>query len=573
MNDIFTNNEQLALYNLLQINKDYEKYRYFIKGDISGIQEFIFNVKSEKAAKTLKARSFYIQALSKICIYQLKQSLLDIEVFYDGGGNFYLFSNENPHNAIDGLQKLIDRDCQKEAFYVVLSYIDVENLKGEKYWEAINEKSNIDKLKKFATSAYAFQSYFTIGEKNKWASFTSSLNRSIGFEKIVKDERQRKDREAVESKKFSIFDSIFKLTSQKTNILENFENQIINKTPFWREKLWLDETLKGLRIEENGKREKVAMSEGEKHKDIAKGDIIDFHFLAKFAKLRTGTEKLGILKLDVDNLGKLFRGVSDLNELKKLSLAMEWFFDEFLLKLWETPFDDNEGNTHSFSDNVYVVFSGGDDCFFVGAWDAIFEFSHVLQQNFEAFSKFLKEQVLAINDKPLTISAGMMVVDAKFPVIRFAQMAEEALDAAKHQKESNGEKKKNKINIFSESMEWEGFRKAKHLQSILYDLIANKGESRALLDRLKRGALGYTKNLENAKNGRVNAPKVWKLFYFLRNIKNEDNKQVLEREIIRPYSCSLIQAFNKNAEDEIIHPSTFPVAARWAELMTKKKNN
>lgn len=33
-------------------------FQWLVKGDISGIQDFIFSVKSEKASKTLKGRSF-----------------------------------------------------------------------------------------------------------------------------------------------------------------------------------------------------------------------------------------------------------------------------------------------------------------------------------------------------------------------------------------------------------------------------------------------------------------------------------------------------------------------------------
>jgi CRISPR/Cas system-associated protein Cas10 (large subunit of type III CRISPR-Cas system) len=39
-------------------------YQYFIKGDVSGIQDFIFNVKSEKAARVLKARSVFVEVLT-----------------------------------------------------------------------------------------------------------------------------------------------------------------------------------------------------------------------------------------------------------------------------------------------------------------------------------------------------------------------------------------------------------------------------------------------------------------------------------------------------------------------------
>ena len=41
--------------------------KYLLKGDVSGIQEFIFSTTSIRAARTLKARSWYIKAICEIC--------------------------------------------------------------------------------------------------------------------------------------------------------------------------------------------------------------------------------------------------------------------------------------------------------------------------------------------------------------------------------------------------------------------------------------------------------------------------------------------------------------------------
>jgi CRISPR-associated protein Csm1 len=53
--------------------------QYLIKGDISGIQEFIFNVSSQKAAKTLKFRSSLIQTLAELCVTKIQQDFGTIE--------------------------------------------------------------------------------------------------------------------------------------------------------------------------------------------------------------------------------------------------------------------------------------------------------------------------------------------------------------------------------------------------------------------------------------------------------------------------------------------------------------
>lgn len=43
-----------------------EKNKYLLKGDISRIQEFIFNVASKGAAKSLKSRSYYVTLVQKL---------------------------------------------------------------------------------------------------------------------------------------------------------------------------------------------------------------------------------------------------------------------------------------------------------------------------------------------------------------------------------------------------------------------------------------------------------------------------------------------------------------------------
>lgn len=66
--------------------------------------------------------------------------------------------------------------------------------------------------------------------------------------------------------------------------------------------------------------------------------IVEFSALAHFAEERTGTDKLGVLKLDIDDLGKTFEGFSDWHIAKKASIGVSWFFGEFMHRMLESPF-------------------------------------------------------------------------------------------------------------------------------------------------------------------------------------------------------------------------------------------
>lgn len=68
-------------------------YSYFIKSDISGIQDFIFNVKSEKAARVLNARSAYIQLYTRIVKEYLLKKIVGLgTVCFKGFEMVWFFS-------------------------------------------------------------------------------------------------------------------------------------------------------------------------------------------------------------------------------------------------------------------------------------------------------------------------------------------------------------------------------------------------------------------------------------------------------------------------------------------------
>jgi len=160
----------------------------------------------------------------------------------------------------------------------------------------------------------------------------------------------------------------------------------------------------------------------EGHDDIEAGDIKTFAALALDScelvdGRRHGREMLAVLKADVDNLGLIFtRGLSSAEEwslarASALSRMMDGYFTVRLPWLLGQKFPD-----------IYTVYAGGDDLFLVGPWRDIFAFARELHRDFSAFS---------LNNEAVTISAGIALFAPRTPISIPAREAEQRLEAAK----------------------------------------------------------------------------------------------------------------------------------------------
>ena len=96
--------------------------KLLLKGDFSGIQEFIFNIPSKKAAKTLKGKSFYVQALSWLAINDLKKSCKGSEVIYDGGGNFFMLIPTHCETILVKKQESYLQELANEGLTLILTW-------------------------------------------------------------------------------------------------------------------------------------------------------------------------------------------------------------------------------------------------------------------------------------------------------------------------------------------------------------------------------------------------------------------------------------------------------------------
>lgn len=542
---------------------------YLLKGDISGIQDFIFNTKSKGASKTLKAKSFFVQALAEMCIAYMKHELGENNIYelYNGGGNFYLFVPKEDAKLKE-IQTRISKSLCKDDIYVTLSW--TENLPDFKQTKSNLEKlATQNKFKKFESVTNAFESFQNIyRDKEEWRDFARNLTNSSGFEIDFQS-----DVEGIFKNHIQKFNTKYTL-SKKT---KQFENSVLNVLPTWNQ-TQLSEVIyaKALTIKENGNNPEIY-------------DIIDFSHLADMAKYRTGTDKLGVLKMDVDNLGSLFGSQNTIEKTCILSNGLKWFFEEEMRTLLcqefeyiaditkqEVEFEENgEKRAKStkkanlkkakYIDNIYVVFSGGDDCFMLGAYDAIIEFSLLIYKEFQDFQHTLRTK-LTDTHNDITLSASILLVDGSFPVTRFSELAEDALkNAKKFEKDTQGNYIKNKISIFGQVLKWTELEKAKNIVNKLLELILVKSEPRGILERIKNSVVGYESLQNRTLSGNMSMPKIWRLKYYLRNVKKE-NKVEMEA-LFDEYCQALIKVVSKK---ETINPETFRVAARWAEFLTRK---
>ncbi|RMD67091.1 hypothetical protein D6817_02520, partial [Candidatus Pacearchaeota archaeon] len=97
------------IYNATERNASPMRKKIFlhIEGDFSGIQDFVYNIVSKSAAKHLRARSYLLWALNKICAAYICEQLglSPANVLFASGGHFLILAH-NTSNTQDKIKEL-----------------------------------------------------------------------------------------------------------------------------------------------------------------------------------------------------------------------------------------------------------------------------------------------------------------------------------------------------------------------------------------------------------------------------------------------------------------------------------
>lgn len=553
-------------------------------GDISGIQKFIYNISSRKAAVSLKGRSFYVQLLIDSVIQRILTHP-DInctigQVVYSSGGKFYMLlpNTKKVQNAITELRSVFEKELWNEQYgqialnldYIAFSFDDTSKLiifegcedsaKIGDLWKALADKLTADKNHKFKsllTNNYGkmFEPQNVSGNVCAVTGIEGECVRidSNDCETLVlrSVEEQARLGKALKGMDYLLTykerdNSTYLSNRSKCNlgILQTY-NYLFNKEELIKDdadfrsitsadvsrvkminKLnFLDAQIKGQKVSYG------FQFYGGNQQAQFNGNDKTFEELAD-------NEYLGILRMDVDNLGTIFiKGLPD--EAKNfaaystMSFLLDYFFSGYLNTI---------RNSEAFKDDVNILYSGGDDVFAIGKWDKLIDFAKEVRTSFAKF----------VGRKDISISAGIVFVNSKYPIAKAAQLAGDAEDNAKGYK-LNG-KLKNAISIFGESISWdEEFNFVKKYKDTFVSLINNHNMPRSILhrlmslcDKMRRGNVSY----------------MWQTAYFLKRFAIGKNSEV--------------QDFCKELQIRLCNQREYELtstAARWAELWLRYNSN
>lgn len=263
----------------------------------------------------------------------------------------------------------------------------------------------------------------------------------------------------------------------------------------------------------------------------------------------SGAPYLGVLRMDMDNLGKVFsRGLGSHDTLSRratLSFHLSLFFEGWVGEAARHVCGDR-------GDRLYAVYSGGDDLFFAGSWDAVVDLARRIRSDFARFT----------GRPDLGISGGIVLAHEKYPLYLAAEKALAAEAAAK----SVRIPKKDALSFLGIALPWErfGYGDARDDTVTLWAerfqaLLTEEKAPRALIQRVQDFYLAY--RAERGKRGPW-GPWVWRAAYTLARA-GERAPIELKREIHRLAELLAGDRFGANIE-------WLALAARWAELATRR---
>jgi len=509
-------------------NRDDTKY-LLIGGDVSGIQKFIYHVSSKGALKLLRGRSFYLEIFCENVVYNIIEEL-DIpkaNVLYSGGGHFFILA-PNTDEANEKLQKVQEKlnnwmieTGLGSVLYLAMSWIPFTGNEFKNFgdmWHKIYKELSSEKSRKYSTVLATSPKRLLM--HNGGGAYCDACRRIVSdgeLEPIEKESDVKFCRLCHQQynlgKKLAKFGKSFYIVQSGSgtdsdisvpfNDLKVIENdalhEISDTTMIYSINNWDTGQLKNL-IESGN----LDVDVGAVALPVAvycanEGDaILDLDQLAEHAG---GSKKIGALRMDVDNLGRIFaRGLPEekrsISRISNLSRFMNYFFKVYLNMFGE--FKENNilgicnnhhpenlriGRRRNHNRNFNIIYAGGDDLFIIGSWDDVLELAFDIEAVFRKY--------VGGNDN-ITISAGYSIFDSKHPLYQIANICGKKEDCAKKEGKNriyllDRGVEKDKLDGATESIEWdrarELFQDFKPLFSGIFDEgdEVSKGMLRTLL--------------------------------------------------------------------------------------------
>lgn len=524
-----------------------ENHFLLIGGDISGIQQYLYNVETtDSIAKRLRARSFFIKLLSDISSYKIINSLelLPVNIIISSGGKFYILA-QNTEDTIEELQK-IKKDINKTLYedYLGQLYLNLEwtelsgnelGLKFSNKYDELNDKLEEGKGKKFSNEILNTP----IIEKELY-----NKNEKITLCKICKKELIKENQEECpKCKKDFAFGGLLpkmsKLAFYNEKDIEE-DNRTISlfgiTCKIYKEKENIEGNPFLVHYYETENKERIFPMIQDFYGGYApvdsNGEVKTFEEIA----LESSSKDLGILKGDVDNLGLIFsiglrreevneenekikeKNVTSISRISTLSRMLDSFFSLCLPK----KLQENE------KESYYVVYAGGDDFMIVGSWEKLIFLSKKIQEEFKRFT----------GENPnITLTCGISITKPKEPIYFGSHWATEAEEKGK-------ESGKNGLVLFDKYIPWHDFPKVFSLaefidrnseiynQSFLYRLLTYTDMAEKYLDTKNGKYLKYISDF-TYDIGRNIVPKLKEKYKNEKLSEDEIREKIKNDEIIK----------------------------------------
>ncbi|HEY73858.1 MAG: type III-A CRISPR-associated protein Cas10/Csm1 [Anaerolineaceae bacterium 4572_32.1] len=596
----FVGLDEAALDDLLRDSGQKTDVALLVGGDLSGVQDFIYTITAKGAAKGLRGRSFYLELLIEaVARYLLRRLKLPItNLLYTGGGHFYLLAPLDAQDKLDEIRadvsgKLLAHhsgDLYLALGQTPVTAADFDRERFGKKWRGVSEAMNKAKRQRFAEldadllAEKIFGPLGQGGDEKRECQVCHYEGADVEIEREGDEEQERRICrlcQSLEELGTDLRDADYLLLGEVepeeteragyAKALRTFGMAVGFTAEDGRAILRLKDdvrraTLLATRDLEGNAREMADRISRQRGYPVAPGVRYTVNVtphkgdnIATFEDLKTvsrGVKRLGVLRMDVDDLGDLLKwgmeGNATLSRVASFNFALSLFFEGWVGELCRWV---NDAGT----DKVYAIYSGGDDLFIVGAWDELPGLANTIRQNLKLF---------AAGRSDVHISGGLTLHGGKYPLYQAAHDAEDALGVAKDLvRPDEREHKKDAFNFLDLTIPWENFDSIREEQEQLVRLVTPKekdglGVDRALLRVLLKLYTRFTDAVRE-RGKPYWGPLMWQGAYTLKRMEGRCKDKEAKAEIKR------IRESLK--QEQFSYIETLGPAARWAELLIRKE--
>lgn len=570
-----------------------------VAGDVSGVQDFLYTLTSRAVARGLRGRSSYLDMVSELAArWLLKEvGLPSCNLVYSGGARFYLLCHPLEEGVFNALRarlagEFLERFEGRLYLALARTRVTAQELRAEAGWatavrglEGALADAKARRFSELGAEAMARKVFVPAGggALEQVCAVCGREGADIPLEEgraqcracagLAELGRRLADARALAALPArGKADGLWPLFGHRLEALAGPGQLPGREPPSW---LWVDMDVGALREAFD------ALSGGERPPSLLLRFIRlvtprrgpEDEAIADFESLATascGDDLLGLVKMDVDDLGEVFgRGLGGRGSPSRwatLSFLLRLFFEGRVAELAselesgaaaDPPLRVAVSGALPAADerprHLYVIYSGGDDLLAVGSWDLVVELALRIREEFGRFS----------GSPSLTASAGVHLADYGLPLYQMVREAQEGLERAKARRDGNGRQVKDGVTFLGETFSWPELQETKEVARRLLQLLIKKEVPRSLLYRL----MAFY-GMERADRGRLRRMTdrphygrwLWLTAYFLARLAEQHRTAAKD---LRSMAAEL------DARPERL--GRYAYAARWAELLSRER--